>query len=66
MPKDPICGMDVKPEEAFAEREYSGQVFYFCSQACVDKFDNKFPQATQSHRDLSHQNQINRRRGKYV
>lgn len=66
MPKDPICGMDVKPKEAFAEREYSGQVFYFCSQACVDKFDSKFPQATQSHKDFSHQDQINIGGGKDV
>ena len=39
MVKDPVCGMLIEPESAFATREHAGQVFYFCSQECVDKFD---------------------------
>jgi YHS domain-containing protein len=58
--------MELKPKEAFAEREYRQQVFYFCSQACVDKFDTKFPQAAQSHGQPSPQNRLNKQRGKYV
>ena len=39
MVRDPVCGMEIKPETAFATREHAGQIFYFCSQSCVDKFD---------------------------
>jgi Cu+-exporting ATPase len=39
MPKDPVCGMDVEPQSAFATRERMGQDFFFCSQQCVDTFD---------------------------
>jgi len=37
--RDPVCGMDVKPQSAFAKREHMGRTFYFCSQSCVDQFD---------------------------
>ncbi|MAT43730.1 MAG: copper-translocating P-type ATPase [Anaerolineaceae bacterium] len=40
MVKDPICGMEINPEEAFASREHMGQTFYFCSENCVTTFDN--------------------------
>ena len=36
---DPVCGMDIEPQSAFAKREHMGQMFYFCSQSCVDQFD---------------------------
>ena len=36
---DPVCGMEVEPQSAFAHREHMGQTFYFCSQSCVDQFD---------------------------
>ncbi len=36
---DPVCGMDIEPQSAFAKREHMGQTFYFCSQSCVDQFD---------------------------
>lgn len=39
---DPVCGMEVEPQGAFAKREHMGQMFYFCSQSCVDQF-NKDP-----------------------
>ena len=37
--RDPVCGMDIEPQSAFAKREHTGQTFYFCSQSCVDQFD---------------------------
>ncbi|MCL4561494.1 MAG: heavy metal translocating P-type ATPase [Chloroflexi bacterium] len=37
--KDPVCGMDITPQSAFASREHMGQKFYFCSADCVGKFD---------------------------
>ena len=36
---DPVCGMEIEPQSAFAKREHMGQMFYFCSQSCVDQFD---------------------------
>ncbi len=39
MVQDPVCGMDIEEKDAFASRESMGQTFYFCSQACVTKFD---------------------------
>jgi Cu+-exporting ATPase len=39
MVKDPVCGMGIEAKDAFASRESMGQTFYFCSQACVTKFD---------------------------
>lgn len=37
--RDPVCGMDIAPESAAAERKHMGQTFYFCSQSCVEQFD---------------------------
>lgn len=28
--KDPVCGMEIEAEKAFAKREHAGQTFYFC------------------------------------
>lgn len=39
MDKDPVCGMLVRPEEAAGQRTLEGRNYYFCSAACVAKFD---------------------------
>lgn len=39
MAKDPVCGMDVKPETAAGKSEHQGQTFHFCSTECKRKFD---------------------------
>ncbi len=44
MAKDPVCGMNVKPEQAAGKSEQGGQTYYFCSTGCKQKFD-KNPQA---------------------
>ncbi len=36
--RDPVCGMEIEPQSAFAHREHMGQMYYFCSQSCVDQF----------------------------
>ncbi len=36
---DPVCGMEIDPQSAFARREHMGQTFYFCSQSCLDQFE---------------------------
>ena len=35
---DPVCGMQVRPQEAAATEEHDGQTFYFCSTGCHDSF----------------------------
>jgi Cu+-exporting ATPase len=39
MVKDPVCGMNIEPQDAAATREHVGQTFYFCSPNCVAQFD---------------------------
>ncbi|MCL4561685.1 MAG: cation transporter, partial [Chloroflexi bacterium] len=39
MVKDPVCGMEIEPQSAFASREHMGQVYYFCSENCLSQFD---------------------------
>lgn len=39
MEKDPVCGMLVRPEEAAEQRVVQSRTYYFCSAACVAKFD---------------------------
>jgi Cu+-exporting ATPase len=35
---DPVCGMKVDPETAAAAWEHDGNVYYFCSVGCLDRF----------------------------
>jgi ABC-type methionine transport system ATPase subunit/YHS domain-containing protein len=35
---DPVCGMTVMPETAAAAWEYNGDVYYFCSVSCMERF----------------------------
>jgi YHS domain-containing protein len=39
--KDPVCGMDVEPNEAAGQSEYHGTTYYFCSNECKRKFDQR-------------------------
>ncbi|MFO8007025.1 MAG: heavy metal translocating P-type ATPase [Candidatus Brocadiia bacterium] len=39
MPIDPVCGMEVAPDEAAGSSEYQGQTYYFCNPGCKEKFD---------------------------
>ena len=41
MVKDPVCGMDVDPQQASGESEYQGQLYYFCSPGCKRAFDKE-------------------------
>lgn len=36
--KDPVCGMDIDTSTAVASMEHEGETYYFCSQACHEKF----------------------------
>jgi Cu+-exporting ATPase len=37
--KDPVCGMKVKKSEAAAVSEYKGKKYYFCAEACKERFE---------------------------
>ena len=36
--KDPVCGMSVAPEKAAAKIEHAGNMYYFCSKGCAERF----------------------------
>jgi YHS domain-containing protein len=36
---DPVCGMRIDPDDAAATAEHEGKIFYFCSEACRDRFE---------------------------
>lgn len=36
---DPVCGMTVDPERAAGKSERGGEIYYFCSKGCKEKFD---------------------------
>jgi len=38
MATDPVCKMKVEPNQAAAQVDYVGQVYYFCSVTCHKKF----------------------------
>ena len=40
MTQDPVCGMDVQPEQAAGQSQHEGRTYYFCCEACKEKFDN--------------------------
>ncbi len=35
---DPVCGMEVPAEEGYGKM-HEGQLYRFCSRACLDKFE---------------------------
>jgi alkyl hydroperoxide reductase subunit F len=42
MKKDPICKMEVHESTALTS-EYEGELYYFCSEGCREKFLNQHP-----------------------
>lgn len=38
--KDPVCGMDVRPDKAAGRFEFGGKTWYFCSAGCLGKFES--------------------------
>ncbi|HET9110831.1 MAG TPA: YHS domain-containing protein [Ktedonobacterales bacterium] len=37
---DPVCGMQVDPQQAAGSSDYEGQTYYFCSVGCKRQFDS--------------------------
>jgi len=38
--KDPVCGMEIRPEDVAATEDHEGRTFHFCSEACHETFVN--------------------------
>lgn len=36
--RDPICGMEIAPEDAADSAVYAGRTYYFCSPMCAERF----------------------------
>jgi P-type Cu+ transporter len=36
--KDPVCGMTIDPPQARGKARYQGDLYFFCSPACMQKF----------------------------
>jgi P-type Cu+ transporter len=36
---DPVCGMQIEPDDAAGTAVYEGVTYYFCSQFCLDAFE---------------------------
>ena len=39
MPLDPVCHMEVDPEDAAGKSAYKGRTYYFCAASCKERFD---------------------------
>lgn len=37
--RDPVCGMEINPQDAAATTVYRGEMFYFCRAECQQEFD---------------------------
>ena len=48
MATDPICNMEIDETRSKFSSEYAGKTYYFCSQECKNKFDNKPEQYAKS------------------
>ena len=35
---DPVCGMTISPDEAVGHVTHKGQIYYFCSDSCLNSF----------------------------
>ena len=35
---DPVCGMEVTPEDAAGSCRHEGQSYYFCNESCLERF----------------------------
>jgi copper-(or silver)-translocating P-type ATPase len=52
--KDPVCGMAVDPESAQHRHQHDGQIYFFCSQHCLHKFQDD-PRAYMGTAGASHE-----------
>jgi YHS domain-containing protein len=36
---DPVCKMEITPEDAVASSHFNGDIYYFCSTECKEQFE---------------------------
>ncbi len=36
---DEVCGMDIAPEDAVATTEFQGNTYHFCTERCLQRFE---------------------------
>jgi len=41
MEKDPVCNMEIDETKAEFQSQYGGKKFYFCSEECKNRFEQK-------------------------
>ncbi|HHY17964.1 MAG TPA: YHS domain-containing protein [Firmicutes bacterium] len=56
MPKDPVCGMDVRDDKTGIRSDFRGQTYHFCSDRCKSTFD----QDPQHYANLRYDNRTDR------
>ncbi|MDQ2806773.1 MAG: YHS domain-containing protein [Chloroflexota bacterium] len=39
MVTDPVCGMQIQPEQAAGQSTHEGQTYYFCAAGCKKTLD---------------------------
>ncbi|WP_247004613.1 permease [Halosolutus gelatinilyticus] len=44
--RDPVCGMEVDPDETEYATEVDGRTYYFCSKSCMESFDPEEAETT--------------------
>jgi YHS domain-containing protein len=54
MVTDPVCGMEIDPNEAAGTSEYQGQTYYFCAPGCKKQFDKNPQQYVNQQSDQPH------------
>lgn len=53
---DPVCGMEINPDAAFAVQPHEGRRYHFCSAQCRDMFTRnpaRYATASQDDREQS-------------
>ena len=38
---DPVCGMNISPDDAVGQVDHKGQTYYFCSESCLEQFQGR-------------------------
>ncbi|HHX10274.1 MAG TPA: YHS domain-containing protein [Firmicutes bacterium] len=62
MPRDPVCGMNVRDRDKSLRSEFRGQTYHFCSDRCMTTFEQDPETFTQLLEDGKSQKQRRRKK----
>ena len=51
---DPVCGMQIDPNNAAAQSTYQGKTYYFSSEKCKNSFDKDPEKYTKNVQEPQH------------